>query len=282
MGSSKESLQHLNSQKRRSNANFQKSQENHGVIPQVLIDLFALIKLEKERNNSVSLKVSFVEIYLEKIIDLLSLKRRKNDDEEKTLRISDCNGKIMIKDLSEIEVDSLTSLVKLLQRGFSKRSVGTTSMNVQSSRSHAIITFNLEIKKSNSNQTVKSKINLIDLAGSECQKKSKTFGAGFDEAKEINYSLTQLGIVIKELANKKKAVSYRDSKLTHLLKDSLGGNSKTLVIACISSDQSDKKESSNTIRYAQFARTIENKVSINIELEETRSNKNNTVLNVNN
>ena len=154
-------------------------------------------------------------------------------------------------------------------------------MNAESSRSHAIITFNLEIRKSATNQVVTSKINLVDLAGSECQKKSNTSGLSFEQAKDINFSLTQLGIVIMDLATKKKVISYRDSKLTHYLKDSLGGNSKTLIIACISSNPSDKNESLDTIRYAQFARTIQNKVSTNIELEQGNSKKSNTLLNVN-
>lgn len=239
-------------------------------MPRVFKDIFDLIETEKSKNNIVSLKVSFVEIYLERILDLLNLKRKKNE-QEKTLKISDCNGKITIKDLTEIEVDNLPALIKLLQRGSSNRTVGATSMNAKSSRSHAITTLNLEIKRIDSNQVIKSKLNLIDLAGSECQKKSKTSGVGFEEAKEINFSLTQLGIVIKELANKKKVVSYRDSKLTHLLKDSLGGNSKTLIIACISSNPSDKNESVNTIRYAQFAREIQNRVSVNVELNAINS-----------
>lgn len=209
---------------------------------------------------------------MEKIIDLLRPKKKKNDDEE-ILKISDVNGKISIKELCQIEVASLAEVVRLLQQGSSKRSVGATSMNAQSSRSHAIVAFNLEIRNNANKQVIKGKLNLIDLAGSESQKKSKTAGVGFDEAKEINLGLTQLGIVIKELANKKKVVSYRDSKLTHFLKDSLGGNSQTLIIACISSDPTEKNESLNTIRYAQFARTIQNKVSVNIELEETNSNK---------
>ena len=260
MGSDKETLEQLLT--RRSKSLGQPS-ESHGLIPRVLADLFALIEHEKEEKSRVSFKVSFVEIYMEKIVDLLSLKRNRNDDQE--LKIRDCNGQISIKDLCEVEVDSLASVVKLLQRGSAKRSVGATAMNAQSSRSHAIITFNLAIKKGAHNQIVRSKINLIDLAGSESQKNSKTTGAVLNEGIQINQGLSQLRLVVKQLAEKKKVVSYRDSNLTHLLKDSLGGNTKTLIIACISSNPSNQDESINTIKYAQFARQIQNKVSINLE-----------------
>ena len=165
------------------------SSANHGIMPRFLEDLFVFIGDRRANKDQVSLKVSCVEIYLEKINDLLnsganeqvSLKRKKNSAE--TI-------------ITEIEVLSLEALVKLLLRGSANRKKGGTQMNAESSRSHALTTFYLEIKRNSTNEIVKSKLNLVDLAGSESQKKANTFGTSLKEGISINKGLSVLGKVV--------------------------------------------------------------------------------------
>jgi hypothetical protein len=246
-------------------------------MPRVFTHIFELIKSEKLKNNRVSLKVSCVEIYMENISDLIS---EEMSTPSETIRIAET-------DLRRVKVSCFEELVEVLKRCSLKRAVGSTSMNAQSSRSHAISTLYLEIKNTETNQVTQSKINLVDLAGSESQKTAETSGTRLNEGKNINFGLSILGKVINQLANKeieksknKEFINYRDSNLTFLLKDSLGGNSNTLIIACISSDVSDKNVSLNTIRYVQVARKIENKVSMNVETMDESSSSETVKINV--
>ena len=212
---------------------------------------------------------------MESISDLISQETATD-----TIRIAETT-------LRRVKVDCFGELVEVLKRCSLKRAVGSTSMNAQSSRSHAISTLYLEIKNRETNQVTQSKINLVDLAGSESQKTSKTSGTRLNEGKKINFGLFILGKVIDQLAKKeieksknKEFINYRESSLTFLLKDSLGGNSNTLIIACISSNASDKNVSLNTIRYVQVARKIENKVSINVESMDESSSSETVNINV--
>ena len=158
--------------------------------------------------------------------------------------------------------------MRLLEKGSSFRVVGGTAMNDQSSRSHAILTVTLE-RKQDENVT-KSKFHLVDLAGSERQSKTKAEGLRLKEGININLGLLALGNVISILGednptNKTKHVPYRESKLTRLLQDSLGGNSHTVMIACVSPADSNMEESLNTLRYSDRARNIKNKPIMNID-----------------
>ena len=157
----------------------------------------------------------------------------------------------------------------MLEKGSSIRVVGGTAMNEESSRSHAIFTITIEYTSSDSD-VIKSKLQLVDLAGSERQSKTKAEGLRLKEGININMGLLALGNVISVLGeenptNRVRHVPYRESKLTRLLQDSLGGNSHTVMIACVSPADSNMEESLNTLRYADRARKIKNKPILNID-----------------
>ena len=241
-----------------------------GVIPRVLNDLFLRIEEEqsKDKEAKFTVKVSFVEVYNEEIKDLFNLKPANGISEP--LNIREENNTIRVVGLSEISVTNAMTTIQLLEKGSSLRVVGGTAMNDQSSRSHAIFTITLEQTRGKENDLIKSKFHLVDLAGSERQSKTKAEGIRLKEGININLGLLALGNVISVLGednplNKAKHVPYRESKLTRLLQDSLGGNSHTLMIACASPADSNMEESLNTLRYADRARKIKNKPIVNID-----------------
>uniref|UniRef100_A0A8C9TS50 Kinesin family member 4 n=1 Tax=Scleropages formosus TaxID=113540 RepID=A0A8C9TS50_SCLFO len=178
-------------------------------------------------------------------------------------------GTFQIIGLTEKEVLTAQEMVGCLELGNSARTVGSTAMNAASSRSHAIFTVTLEQRRSNDkSDSVVSKLHLVDLAGSERQKKTKAEGDRLKEGISINRGLLSLGNVISALGEESKKgtfVPYRDSKLTRLLQDSLGGNSHTLMIACVSPADSNVEETINTLRYADRARKIKNKPVVNVD-----------------
>ncbi|XP_062994479.1 chromosome-associated kinesin KIF4A [Elgaria multicarinata webbii] len=235
-----------------------------GVIPRVINLLFEEMKEKMEWQFS--LTVSYLEIYNEDILDLLAPAK------ERTSQISireDPKEGIKIVGLTEHVVVSAQETVFCLEQGNNSRTVAATAMNTQSSRSHAIFTMSIEQKsKSDMNTSFHSKLHLVDLAGSERQKKTKAEGDRLREGININKGLLCLGNVISALGDETKKgnfVPYRDSKLTRLLQDSLGGNSHTLMIACVSPADSNLEETLNTLRYADRARKIKNKPIVNID-----------------
>lgn len=245
---------------------YNSSQENElavGVIPRVIKRLFQ----EKEDRDEFqfTLSVSYLEIYNEEILDLLCANKDKP-----TLNIrEDPKEGIKIVGLTEKEVCSAVQMVGCLEQGNAVRTVASTAMNSASSRSHAIFTITVEQrKKHDKNVVFRSKLHLVDLAGSERQKKTKAEGDRLKEGISINKGLLSLGNVISALGDENKKgshVPYRDSKLTRLLQDSLGGNSHTLMIACVSPADSNMEETINTLRYADRARKIKNKPVINVD-----------------
>ncbi|XP_061445755.1 chromosome-associated kinesin KIF4-like [Rhineura floridana] len=235
-----------------------------GIIPRVIKFLFQ--EMKKRVEWQFSLKVSYLEIYNEDILDLLAPAK------ERTAQISireDPKEGIKIVGLTEHVVDSTQGTTLCLEQGNNSRTVAATAMNTQSSRSHAIFTISIEQKsKSDANTSFHSKLHLVDLAGSERQKKTKAEGDRLREGININKGLLCLGNVISALGDETKKgnfVPYRDSKLTRLLQDSLGGNSHTLMIACVSPADSNLEETLNTLRYADRARKIKNKPIVNID-----------------
>uniref|UniRef100_A0A7S4GPK1 Kinesin-like protein n=1 Tax=Eutreptiella gymnastica TaxID=73025 RepID=A0A7S4GPK1_9EUGL len=209
-------------------------------------------------------KLSFLEIYNEKIQDLLGNK-------SKDLKIiNDPKRGPLVKGLSEHVVTSWEEVEKLLDKGMETRSVAATAMNDTSSRSHAVVQIALDMEDSLGQVGAKkitrprrARANLVDLAGSEKVSKSKVEGAGLKEAIGINQSLTCLGRVIDGLVDGDKHVPYRDSVLTLLLADSLGGNSRTTMLAALSPAAVNYDETMSTLRWASRARKIVNKVKIN-------------------
>ncbi|KAK4878464.1 hypothetical protein RN001_010970 [Aquatica leii] len=202
--------------------------------------------------------VSYLEIYNEQIRDLLL-------PNEASLNLKEVpNEGVTVPGLTIHPVHNVAECEEMLNIGSKHRMIGATLMNQVSSRSHSIFTISIE-QISNDNETIrKGKLNLVDLAGSERQAKTGATGDRLKEATKINLSLSALGNVISALVDgKAKHIPYRDSKLTRLLQDSLGGNTRTLMIACISPASRDYDETLSTLRYANRAKNIHNKPRIN-------------------
>nr|XP_048273599.1 chromosome-associated kinesin KIF4A isoform X3 [Myodes glareolus] len=247
----------------------QEHESTIGVIPRVIQFLFK--EINKKSDFEFTLKVSYLEIYNEEILDLLCPSREKT---QINIREDPKEG-IKIVGLTEKTVLVASDTVDCLEQGNNSRTVASTAMNSQSSRSHAIFTISIEQRKKNDkNSNFHSKLHLVDLAGSERQKKTKAEGDRLKEGININRGLLCLGNVISALGDDKKGsfVPYRDSKLTRLLQDSLGGNSHTLMIACVSPADSNLEETLNTLRYADRARKIKNKPIINIDPQAAELN----------
>ncbi|GFG32670.1 hypothetical protein Cfor_12769 [Coptotermes formosanus] len=229
-----------------------------GVIPRAINDIFDTVR--EMANWDFRIMVSFMELYKEQLYDLLATRKCAVDIRE--------DGKVIrIPGLTEIEVSSVDDTTRCLMQGSSCRATGATAMNTQSSRSHAIFTVTVhQQSREDENLSMTSKFHLVDLAGSERSKKTKTCGERFKEGVDINRGLLALGNVISALGeegHQKSYISYRDSKLTRLLQDSLGGNSITLMIACVSPADYNLEETLSTLRYADRARRIKNKPIVN-------------------
>uniref|UniRef100_A0A3B5LAX4 Kinesin motor domain-containing protein n=1 Tax=Xiphophorus couchianus TaxID=32473 RepID=A0A3B5LAX4_9TELE len=241
----------------------QKNDPSVGVIPRVIRRIFE--EREKRADSEFCLAVSYLEIYNEDILDLLCSSK---DKPAISIREDPKEG-IKIVGLTERQVFTAPEMVGCLELGNSARTVGSTAMNAASSRSHAIFTITLEQRRgSDKVDSIVSKLHLVDLAGSERQKKTKAEGDRLKEGISINRGLLCLGNVISALGDESKKntfVPYRDSKLTRLLQDSLGGNSHTLMIACVSPADSNMEETINTLRYADRARKIKNKPIVNVD-----------------
>ncbi|EGR32522.1 kinesin family protein, putative, partial [Ichthyophthirius multifiliis] len=221
--------------------------------------------------TNTKLKFSYLEIYNENVRDLLN-----GQNNLKNLNIIEdpIKKNIYVQDLKEYQIFSIQQIQELIQEGNSRRSLACTFGNQFSSRSHAILIFNI-VQKLNSDaskpeETIFSKLTIIDLAGSEKMTQDKQ-AKGILEGSNINKSLLALGNCINILSDRKKAtgthIPYRDSKLTRILKDSLGGNTKTIMIACISQNYLCIDETLNTLTYAQRATNIKRKIIKNIQIE---------------
>ena len=236
----------------------------HGVIPRSVRDIFKYIQDHSELSFRVG--VSFMELYNEQLFDLLSQKTRR-EDTIVDIR-EDGNRGIKIPGLTEVDIATVDETMGLLEKASEGRVTAATAMNARSSRSHAIFTLSIEARsKSDGKALTVSKFHMVDLAGSERQKKTKAKGDRLKEGININMGLLSLGNVISALGEENRGanshIPYRDSKLTRLLQDSLGGNSHTLMIACVSPADSNLEETISTLRYADRARKIKNKPIVN-------------------
>ena len=246
---------------------FDDKNENFGLIPNVLNFLFEQKEVEK---IDYSLSCSCIEIYNEQLIDLLN-NNSQFDKVDEILKIREDPKKGMyIENLTEQEIDSAKKAKELLISGFKNRHVASTSMNRESSRSHLIYTLflstELEIGDGVLIMRSSRRMHLVDLAGSERQKYTNTQGQRIKEAGNINKSLSILGNVINAVIEfnegKTKFVPFRDSKLTYYLKDSIGGNSKTVIIGNISQSYIQINETQSTLNFIQRAKMIKNKAKI--------------------
>uniref|UniRef100_A0A670IQW2 Kinesin family member 13A n=1 Tax=Podarcis muralis TaxID=64176 RepID=A0A670IQW2_PODMU len=243
--------------------------EQLGLIPRLCCALFQRITSEENDSHTFKVEVSYMEIYNEKVRDLLDPKGSRQ-----SLKVRE--HKVLgpyVDGLSQLAVTSFEDIESLMSEGNKSRTVAATNMNEESSRSHAV--FNIivtqtlyDLQSGNSGEKV-SKVSLVDLAGSERVSKTGAAGERLKEGSNINKSLSTLGLVISSLADqaagkgKNKFVPYRDSVLTWLLKDNLGGNSQTAMIATISPAADNYEETLSTLRYADRAKRIVNHAIVN-------------------
>ncbi|XP_014863252.1 PREDICTED: kinesin-like protein KIF13B isoform X2 [Poecilia mexicana] len=245
------------------------SGDQPGLIPRLCSALFERTKEEQREEESFTVEVSYMEIYNEKVRDLLDPKGGRQ-----TLRVRE--HKVLgpyVDGLSRLAVASYKDIESLMSEGNKSRTVAATNMNEESSRSHAvfniILTHTLKDLKSGTSGEKVSRLSLVDLAGSERAAKTGAAGERLKEGSNINKSLTTLGLVISALAeqgtakNKTKFVPYRDSVLTWLLKDCLGGNSRTAMVATVSPAADNYEETLSTLRYADRAKNIVNHAVVN-------------------
>ncbi|PSR77298.1 kinesin heavy chain [Coniella lustricola] len=234
--------------------------ENRGVIPRIVEQIFASI-MSSPSTIEYTVRVSYMEIYMERIRDLMA---PQNDNlpvhEEK-------NRGVYVKGLLEIYVSSVQEVFEVMRRGGNARAVAATNMNQESSRSHSIFVITVTQKNVETGSAKSGQLFLVDLAGSEKVGKTGASGQTLEEAKKINKSLSALGMVINSLTDGKSShVPYRDSKLTRILQESLGGNSRTtLIINCSPSSYNDA-ETLSTLRFGMRAKSIKNKAKVNAEL----------------
>ena len=247
---------------------------NEGIIPLTLKELFEKLNTSEEIIDS-KITASFIEIYNESINDLL-------DNSKVNLELRETpNKEVIVNNLTEIKINNHDEALNLLLKGNESRITASTKLNEKSSRSHCIFRLNLEITKFKSIKNIlnesekekiilKSHINLIDLAGSENSSKTGCVGQRLKEGSNINKSLLALSNVINKLSqnngnigNGNFFVNYRDSKLTRLLQNSLGGNSKTAIICTITDDSEHYTETMNTLHFGNKAKNIKTVVKVN-------------------
>uniref|UniRef100_A0A7N6C5Y6 Kinesin-like protein n=1 Tax=Anabas testudineus TaxID=64144 RepID=A0A7N6C5Y6_ANATE len=231
-----------------------------GIIPRIAEDIFNHI-FAMDENLEFHIKVSYFEIYMDKIRDLLDVTKTNLSVHEDKNRVP------FVKGCTERFVSSPDEVMDVIDEGKANRHVAVTNMNEHSSRSHSIFLINIKQEHVETEQKLSGKLYLVDLAGSEKVSKTGAAGAVLDEAKNINKSLSALGNVISALAEGTKShVPYRDSKMTRILQDSLGGNCRTTMFICCSPSNYNEAETKSTLMFGQRAKTIRNTASINLEL----------------
>ncbi|KAI9505748.1 P-loop containing nucleoside triphosphate hydrolase protein, partial [Coemansia spiralis] len=248
--------------------------ESTGIVPRALGWLF-LWASQQQSGPGIDIRVSFIEVHNEELIDLVSRKKYQGISPPIFIR-EDTKGNILWNGAEEIPVADTRGALSLLVSGSQQRRTGSTNMNEKSSRSHAIYRITLTQTKTRTRSSsvaadgsadsikeqvkVVSKLHFVDLAGSERLKRTKATAERQREGISINSGLLALGNVISALGDPQRSshsfVPYRDSKLTHMLRDSLGGSAQTLLIACVSAAESNLHETINTLKYAARARNI--------------------------
>nr|XP_033798728.1 kinesin-like protein KIF7 isoform X2 [Geotrypetes seraphini] len=252
------------------------NEDEQGIIPRAMAEMFRLI----DENDLIdyTVKVSYLEVYKEEFRDLLEVETASKDIQIREVE----KGNIVLCGVKENDVEGLDEVLSLLEMGNTAKHTAATQINMQSSRSHTIFTITMEQRRGagrisqltlkdqvsvlGSGQVLTSKFHFVDLAGSERILKTGNTGERLKESIQINSGLLALGNVISALGDprrKSSHIPYRDSKITRILKDSLGGNAKTVMIACLNPSSSDFDESLNTLNYASRAQNIKNKATVN-------------------
>ena len=232
---------------------------SQGIIPRSIDRVFDNIA-KADMSISFEVSVSYYEIYCEKLRDLLN----PHQDNMK-MRETKNNG-FVIQEVTETFCTDKESILRVLEMGKTNRASAPTLMNAESSRSHSILSINVKQKNEASGRIKNGRLFLVDLAGSEKVNKTGATGMRLEEAKNINSSLTTLGMVINALCDGSSHIPYRDSKLTRLLMESLGGNSRTTLIICCAPEQRHLPETLSTLRFGERAKKIQNHAKVNEEL----------------
>ncbi|KAG2753199.1 kinesin heavy chain [Suillus brevipes Sb2] len=236
------------------------SSDLKGIIPRITEQIFKSI-VESDSHLEYVVKVSYLEIYLERIRDLLA---PQNDN----LQVHEEKSRgVYVKNLSDYYVSSAREVYEIMRQGGAARVVTSTNMNAESSRSHSIFLITIQQRNTETGAQKSGNLYLVDLAGSEKVGKTGASGQTLEEAKKINKSLSALGMVINALTDSKvKHIPYRDSKLTRILQESLGGNSRTTLIINCSPSQYNESETLSTLRFGIRAKSIKNTARVNAEL----------------
>jgi len=236
--------------------------DSPGIIPRLVQDVYSFIDEhyendESKLNHYAEVYVSYVEIYLEHVKDLVK-------PQNKNLRIREDSHGIWIEGVCETRVMSEKDVMEVMERGTKNRAIASTNMNAQSSRSHSVFLMKVRQLHKDNASTKQSKLILVDLAGSEKVENTGASGQTLKEAQQINKSLSALGNVIHALTSTKTHhIPYRDSKLTRILSDSLGGNSRTCIIVTASPAAGNIEETLSTLRFASRAKMVKNKPKVN-------------------
>ncbi|CAF0783741.1 unnamed protein product [Rotaria sp. Silwood1] len=236
------------------------SDGQQGIVPRIVQDIFNHI-YTLDANLQFQIKVSYFEIYLDKIRDLLDVSKTNLAVHEDRNRVP------YVKGVTERFVSSPDEVFEIMEEGKINRHISVTNMNEHSSRSHSVFLIHVKQENVESEKKLTGKLYLVDLAGSEKVSKTGAEGQVLDEAKNINKSLSALGNVISALADGTKShVPYRDSKLTRILQESLGGNARTTIIICCSPASYNESETKSTLEFGKRAKCIKNSVTVNEEL----------------
>ena len=232
-----------------------------GIIPRMFDFLFKSIS-EADPDVEFSIKCSYLEIYMERIKDLLDAKKVNLQVKEDKTR------GLYVAEATEVYVSSTDEMMAVMNAGTANRSVAATRMNAVSSRSHSIFLVTVQQKNTKTDATKLGKLFCCDLAGSEKTEKTEATGQTLEEAKMINKSLSALGNVINALTEAKgkgSFIPYRDSKLTRILQESLGGNSQTCLLITCSLSQYNDRETLSTLRFGLRAKSIKNALKQNAQ-----------------
>ena len=235
-------------------------ESERGMIPRMVSHIFEEIA-NAPKEMEFQVKVSMVEIYMEKVHDLLN-------PSAQNLKIREERGKgVYIENVTEIYVTDEVEVYQILWQGSANRSISATDMNARSSRSHTCFIVTVQQSNSETFSQKTGQLYLVDLAGSERIEKTNAKGKVLEEANMINKSLTNLGKVINQLTDGKSTyVAYRDSKLTRVLQESLGGNARTSLIITCSPARYNLDETLSTLRFGARAKRVKNKPKVNKEL----------------
>jgi len=234
-------------------------EELFGICPRAVDTLFDSIE-NADPDIEFTLKLSFVEIYCEKIRDLL-------EPDNNNLKIKELpSGELALANVTELYVTDEDGIFTAMQQGKANRATAPTLMNAESSRSHSLLMLTVSQKHTQTMHLVRARLVIGDLAGSERIKKTRVTQMRLEEAKKINQSLTTRGMVINALTDGSSHVPYRNSKLTRVLQESLGGNSRTALIICCSPESEHASETVSTLRFGERASRIRNKIVRNEEL----------------